>query len=349
MRFGFPVVVALFFLLTACSGSNGTSDGFVDDGERDGSDGANAGDEGDEERVDGGDYNPGPPFRLVFEDGAQACARFADRRTAAQELALRGRIRFVPQTVELPRDADTIRVDLIQTARIIGPVPVEAVVVGPGEIVHDQESAVWGWCHHYTYTQLFDANSVPFTVKAVFSFCYRTGVTDPQELVFDADRPGDDPRGLVDESQVQILGLLNHGMDYLTERQFYRSCTYPTLPRFEVTAKLSADDGIVIDKRLMHPLMGSGPAAIMGARIDLDGERRTIDDYFRFAYGADLHNFNERYIVTFDPPIGQVHGVHFQETNQDDPPAQIDLLGSDLDPENPLEQRAVESYSDLAL
>jgi hypothetical protein len=89
--------------------------------------------------------------------------------------------------------------------------------------------------------------------------------------------------------------------------------------------------------------MGSGPAAIVRAEVNLDGEQRIVEDYFQTAYGADLHNFNERYLAVLDPPIGSIHGIHFEETNQNDPPTAVDLLDASLSPAG---QRNVTAYTD---
>jgi hypothetical protein len=291
---------------------------------------------------DGGDA-PDEPFELVFENGAQACAQFLTRRSAAQELALRGRLVFKPQTLSLPRDADSFQAELINEVQLTGPEPVSATPDGPGEITHEYQQQVWGYIHYYTYTQAFHFGARPFWVEATFSFRYRDGVTDPEELVFDADQVGEEPEGYVDYTQVSILGFLDNGEDYLTEKQAYRSCTFTTLPRYRITADLEGGDSILLYKRYLKPLMGTGPAAVTRAEIDLDGQQRVVEDYFETAYCADLHNFNERYLVVLDPPIGNVHGVQFEETNQNDPPAAVDLLDADLSPAG---QRNITAYAD---
>lgn len=335
------LVAALIASLPACSDGGGSPDASQDALDADGTaeDGA-AGDDGSGDDV-------GPPFRLVFQQGARACAQFVDQRSAAQELALRGRIEFSTGEVELPRDLEQTEDDLVERVLVCGPVPLEASPAGPGSITHREETALWGWCHHYTYQQPFQAGTRPFAVEASFSFCMRNGQLDPEQLTFDADTPGEEPMGLVDDHRVEILGLLDAGEDYFTEKQFYRSCTYPTLPLHHVTAELEGGDLVIIHKRMMQPLMGSGPVGLVHAAVILDGQTQEIDDYFRLAYGADLHNFNERYLVVLDPPLGDVHGVYFAETNENDPPGTAALLDADLDPEHPVTTRAVITFSDL--
>jgi hypothetical protein len=298
----------------------------------------------DVDGVDAGGDESEEPFKLTFENGAQACAQFMIQRTAAQELALRGRIVFNPGAVMLSRNLDVFEGNLIDEVHLTGPEPVTAQPDGLGEFTHEYQQQVWGYIHYYTYTQTFHAGARPFRVEATFSFRYRDGVADPEELVFDADQVGEEPQGYnVDYTQVGILGFLDNGEDYLTEKQAYRSCTFATLPRFRITADVEGGDSVVLYKRYLKPLMGSGPAAVVRAEIDLDGEQRIVEDYFKTAYAADLHNFNERYLVVLDPPIGSTHGIHFEETNQNDPPAAIDLLDSGLAPAG---QRNLTGYTD---
>ena len=325
-------LVLLLGLATACCNGNGGND---DSGLPD-ADGVDAGGDESEE-----------PFKLTFADGAQACAQFMIQRTAAQELALRGRIVFVPGAVMLSRNLDRFEGSLIDEVYLTGPEPVTAQPDGLGEFTHEYQQEVWGYIHHYTYTQTFHAGARPFNVEAVFSFRYRDNVADPDELIFDADRVGDEPKAYEEEHhQVSIRGFLDNGADYTTERQAYRSCTFATLPRFRITADVEGGDSIVLYKRYLKPLMGTGPAAAVRAEVNLDGEQRIVEDYFKIAYAADPHNFNERYLVVLNPPIGSIHGVHFEEANQNDPPAAVDLLDADLAPAG---QRNITGYTDEEL
>lgn len=332
-----PLMLLMCLATADCNGNGGGDDGGNPDA--DGIDGG--GDPGTDRSADG---ESNEPFELVFESGAQACAQFMIQRSATQELALRGRIVFHPGTISLPRDADTFQAELIDEVHLTGPEPVAAQPDGPGEITHQYEQQVWGYRHLYTLSQAFHAGGRPFRVEATFSFRYRDGVTDPDRLSFDADQVGEEPRGYnADYTQVTVLGFLDNGEDYLTEKQTFRSCTLATLPLYRITATLEGGDTIVLSKRYLKPVMGTGPAAVTRAEIDLDGEQRTVEDYFQTSYGADLHNFNERYLVVLDPPIGSIHGLHFEETNQNDPPAALDLLDADLAPAG---QRNLTGYLD---
>lgn len=316
MRRLFLILLTLCLATAGCNGNGGNDDGGLPDAD----------------------------CFLVFENNAQACAQFMIKRTAAQELALRGRLVFKPQTLSLPRDTDSFQADLIDSVNLTGPDPVAAQPDGPGEVTHEYQQQVWGYIHYYTYTQAFHFGARPFRVKATFSFRYRDGVADPEELVFDADQVGEEPQGYnADYTRVSILGFLDNGENYLTEKQAYRSCTFITLPRHKITAALEGGDSIVLYKRYLKPLMGSGPAAVVRAEIDLDGEQRVVEDYFHTAYAADMHNFNERYLVVLDPPVGAIHGVHFEETSDNDPPAAADLLDADLAPAG---QRNITAYTD---
>ncbi|MBN2493213.1 MAG: hypothetical protein JXR96_01375 [Deltaproteobacteria bacterium] len=338
------ILLTALLALQACSHDNGNADA----GREDACDGQDGGDAG-------ADTDPGPPFQLVFASGAQACARFVEQRSAAQELALCCRLSFRPGTVELPRDAERIDADVIERAEMGGPEPEEALPAGPGWIEHEIETALWGWCHRYTLSQelVFGEPSRPLRIEGRFEFCSKNGDLDPERLDFDADLVGESPRGLQEaKHQVDLRGYADQGEDYFTEKLFFRSCTYDLPGMATARISFSLQDGsgsVALDKRFQQPLMGTGEAAAVRAEIALDGEQRSVDDYFEIGYGCDLHNYNERFLLVLDPPIGAVHGLHWQESQVADPPAQLDLLDEALDPAAPIEQRTVIDYSEQAI
>ena len=139
------------FLLVACSGSDGAGDAGQDAA---GDAGQDAGEDG------GGDPAPGPVFSLRFESGAQACARFSESRTAAQELALGARLHFKTQDLSLPSDADFFQADLLDSVEL-GPEGLTASPTGPGEFSYVLEDELWGWCPRYVFTQTFTFDTPP--------------------------------------------------------------------------------------------------------------------------------------------------------------------------------------------
>jgi hypothetical protein len=72
-----------------------------------------------------------------------------------------------------------------------------------------------------------------------------------------------------------------------------------------------------------------------------------VTDYFHLAYGADMHNYLERFLVVLDPPLGDVHGLHMKE-GESGSADEVQLLDAALDPAQPLSTVAVETYSEEA-
>jgi hypothetical protein len=297
------------------------------------------------------------PFKLVFIEGAQACARFSESRTALQELSLKGRVTFHPGTITLPRNSDVFEADLLDQVQVIGPNPVQATEETGGEIEHRFESGLWGSCHRYVFTQQLLADTRLLIFKFTFSFCVKDGVPDPDTLHFDSDLVGEEPKGLVDDTQLELIGFLDDGQndgdwDYATEKQFYGSCSYNTIPLYQIAIDFENGDSVDLDKRYLKPFMASGPTLLIQATIVLNGQQAAVDDYFHLSYAADLHNFNERYLLVLQSPIGDVHGLYFAESSTSDnppqkiPPTVVKLLGQDLNPNNSLEERQIQNYSD---
>ena len=49
------------------------------------------------------------------------------------------------------------------------------------------------------------------------------------------------------------------------------------------------------------------------ADISLGGDGQMVDDYWRLVYSADHHNWNRRFRVLLDPPLGEVSSVELHE------------------------------------
>ncbi len=301
----------------------------------------------------GGDEEPEQTFFLRFEAGAQACAHFSEGRTAAQELALGARLQFAPGLVELSSDQDFFEADLIESVHL-GPQGLVASPTGPGEFAHQFEEELWGWCHRFIFTQAytFGDPARPWRIEADFEFCRKNAEDDPFELVFDLNQVGEAARSLqASKRQVRIRGFLDQGVDYLTEKQFFRSCTYNMIEAEPFTIHLESEDGaLVVDlnKRMVPPIFGSGEAAIVDAQVSLDTNQIQVTDPLRLAYRAELHNLDEGFLVVLDPPIAGAYGIHWRETGITDPPALVNLLDENLDPAVPLESKAVGNYTETA-
>ncbi len=318
----------------ACDGGGGPPDGA------DAGDGADGGADGD------GDA--GPTYQAVFEPGARACAGFLVQRSAAQELALRARVGFAPQTLELAPGADR-EVELFADLEVGGPTPAPATPVGPATLAHRRETFLGGFCDRFELAQVFDlqAGAHRAGLTLGLSFCTREGVADPARLTFDADQVGEPLRGLDEGGQVALALRLDSGSDYLTERQALTSCSLSQAGAWAIDIQLEGGDRIEATRRYLPPRMGTGAAALTWARATFGGQAQVVDDPFRLAYGADLHNRAERFLVALDPPLGEIHGLHWQETDQGGlagPPSHVQLLDAALDPARPLAERAVTGY-----
>jgi hypothetical protein len=316
----------------ACGGSHGP-----DDGGQDAADGSDGGDE------------PATVYHARFALGAQACAGFMVQRTARQELALRVRARFAPQTLELRPGAQS-EVEWLDSLEFGGPAPEQALPLSAAALSHRRETLLNGFCDRFELAQTFELASGAHRLglTARLSFCTREGVADPSELVFDSDQAGEPPRDLTDtRRQVELALTVDSGASYLTERQQLGSCTLTQAGAYLIQLEMEGGDTLEARRRYQPPLMGTGVAGLTWARVRLAGESREVEDPFHLAYGADLHNMAERFLVVLEPPLGAVHGLHWQETDQGGltgPPLAVQFLDAALDPDRPLGEAAVTGY-----
>jgi hypothetical protein len=301
-------LVFLSSLLVACSGSQPSNqDGGLD-----------AWDAGDHDA--GGDLPTGRP-RLIVETGAVACAVFDEgARDWRGELALLGRIDFLPQAMALPTDESVWELDLVE-GLLFGPEAVAAVSQGTGTMVHEILYEGEVRVDHYTYTHLFDVQGEDLSLEANLYFG-----PDCDEIRFTDDFLGTARNPCVREPYFhffysqQLFDLhawLGDGSDPETQKQTYSSCLHRESPLYEIEAVTGDQDRIRLDKRYYTQTFASGPASLVRARVTLGGVNRETDDYFSLVYSAVHHNWREEYLVLLDPPIGEIHGVVIERENQE--------------------------------
>lgn len=302
----FPLLAPAVLLLPTCNGGQQAADA--------GSDADAGADQGD-------GYHPAQ-FVLEIEPDARACGLFHQFRTWQQEIALLGCVTFRAGSLELPADVDTFDADLVDRIAF-GPDRVEPVPAGPGGFVHAFEHGgdPRNGCHRYTFQQAFAIDDLPYNLEMRLSFCLQDGVAGKTSVRIDED------------FSPEIDGMtarLGDGADVETQWQFFGPCLYLDLPRYQVTAEVEGGDRMVLEKRLAMSVAGTGPANITSAEVDIEGTTRATDDYFHLVYAADHHNWNERFVVLLEPPIGDVHGLLLARYDYWQDPIELVYLDAEL-------------------
>ena len=99
-----------------------------------------------------------------------------------------------------------------------------------------------------------------------------------------------------------------HDGDEIAE-MVYSSCTYESLPLFDVFFELEDGTSVRFEERYREDTRGTGPASIFGAELHVGATDRVVTGYTELVYAASRHNEAVHYWVVLDPPV-TVEGVN---------------------------------------
>lgn len=237
-----------------------------------------------------------PTFALEVPTATTVCAVFARERVGRElreEYELKSTVRFTPGTLALPTDQDSFAADLVSEV-LVGPEEQRAEADGSG-ILHviriptaDEQTV-----YRFNYAQTFRLPS---------------GETFGLRLInLDFTGRGDEalspPRHFAEPFLSVGLSLEGSLNDEPLMR--YASCNYAPLPRWEVDVELEDGSRVRLEERFepSENLLDSGPAALVRAEVEFEGQHQVVTDYWRLVYTARRHNRNVRYWVILEPPM----------------------------------------------
>ncbi len=238
---------------------------------------------------------PTPTFALEIPRGANVCGVFVTSRSPRTTYELKSRIRFVPGTIPLPTTSDSWSADLFEEVTI-GPDRTSVEPLSPGRfrVVRTHRGELTSYSFRYEQTYVLPGGDT-----------YELAL---QDLEFEAR--GDEPLAvsrIMDEAFfTRALSL--HGQHSLDVT--YSSCTYETLPLWEVD--IEAADGSILQLRERHepapPSELSGPASLVSAELSLRGAERDVVAYEDLIYTAKRHNRSVEYWVVLRPSL-RIHDL----------------------------------------
>lgn len=243
-----------------------------------------------------------PVFELVIPADTSACGVFVQSRPPGRAYELKSTLRLAAGRLALPTGRGDFSAELFEEVRL-GPRREVAVAKGPGTF-------------RVTRTPEGDLSTYRFRYEQDFILPggdeYRIQLSD---LSFEA-RGGEPVEAVrvVDEEYLVRDIVLNGNLGFVVT---YSSCTYETLPLWEVNVT-TVDGNIRLLERHEPPPTpnDTGPAALVRAELDLAGETREITGYWDLVYSALRHNRSPRYWARLNPPA-QLDGVdgmvHFVE------------------------------------
>jgi hypothetical protein len=244
-------------------------------------------------------------FEYVVPAALEMCGTFLEAgadRGPRDELETKSLVRFRGGTLELPVQDEPIELDLFDEVRF-GPAGEVVVRGGPGifqlRIVPGGDGVTR---YRFTYGQSFvAADGTPVDIELVAALEFRAR---GEEII------GVPPE--FDEAFLtQLVGneAFRARVDGAT-RVRYGSCSYPTLPRWEIDASLVDGTRLVLEERHSPQTseLDTGPASLMRAEVNVAGEQQIVTRYWQLVYSAFRHNRGIRYWVVLNEPV-HVDGV----------------------------------------
>ena len=261
-------------------------------------------------------------------------------RLNLEERALKSQVRLRPGTLALPTESETFTAELFEEV-LLGPhrEPASPLESGtfrvvrlplPKETPAPNETAAA--VYRFTYRQ-------PFTLDD--GRLLELEVVAPLEFRAQGEEPVSESQTLPGEFFVALKGreALQGRLDG-EPLLYYGSCTYESLPLWDITAELEGGGTLRLEERFeaVESRFETAPAGLVRAEFELGGDQHVVREYFDLSYSAARHNTLLEYWVTLEPPVaiagvGTVHTVELQapEPERNRATATASYLGADFE------------------
>ncbi|MCH2376369.1 MAG: hypothetical protein MK538_19460, partial [Planctomycetes bacterium] len=241
----------------------------------------------------------GRAFELVIPEETNVCGVFLPTRGPRREYELKSRLTLSPGRALLSTGAEVFAADLF-TEVLIGPELERAEPLADGLFRVVEFASVGGEPQFgFEYVQEFSLSggrTLELELDLNFGFSCGESVESTRTL---------DEEFLVDGL---TLGGHIHDGDEIAE-MVYSSCTYESLPLFDVFFELEDGTSVRFEERYREDTRGTGPASIFGAELHVGATDRVVTGYTELVYAASRHNEAVHYWVVLDPPV-TVEGVN---------------------------------------
>lgn len=254
---------------------------------------------------------------------------FQEGRSLQDEYDLLSVIEFQSGDHEIPLAAGEYPLDLIRLfefgpgRKIAQPLHAGFVKV---EISAGNPASV-----QFRFEQNFDADGTAVSLFIDNLGCNLTGgQPDPVERVFDEPFLS---------RELYMLGQIRTPYQFIFLR--FSSTSYACLPLYRVELALEGNQFIQLYQRWQPALAGTGPAKLVYAALNIHEGNAIQANYWKLVYSAEHHNWNEKYWILFDSPLGDVYGISV--LTEDYPyRAEVYALDKNRDPIRPIELLSIE-------
>jgi hypothetical protein len=327
------MLMMLFFV--ACSSSGEPRDAGDGDGDydHDYDHDYDGGDDGG----GGADVDLGDDFGLSIPAGTQACSQAVASGSAWDidgEYLTKGRVTFSAGLFRLPRDQASFELDWIEKVEL-GPDKTEPTPVGAGVFTRTIEGTADDGIYWYEWAQAYDLGGQSYTLVFKTGFTVTGGVAAEQVKTFD-------------DAFISTADMYSP-MDFMLTAEYqdrrthaFTTCLHTLYRDVPYDVTVENGDTMHMDQKFRWgDLCKICPAEIVGAEFDRGQDKRVVTDFFRLAHVAGQHNWNQKFIVMFDQPVGTAHGLLMDETSMTAGTYQMQYLDAEL---NVIDTAAITSY-----
>ncbi|HQH70985.1 MAG TPA: hypothetical protein PK360_02790 [bacterium] len=109
------------------------------------------------------------------------------------------------------------------------------------------------------------------------------------------------------DSNLFLEGTVQQGD--VTQNLRFGSVGYESFPLWRIDVQLEDGQNLKLYQRFQVPMAGSGPAQLVYAEGAIQEGSFQQSNYWRLVYSAGHHNWDEKFWVLFDEPMGGAYGV----------------------------------------
>lgn len=242
-----------------------------------------------------------PTFELEIPVGTTLCGVFAPERVARRldlaqpelEYEMKSQIRLNSGVFELPSDEESFTRDLIAELRF-GPEQEIAQPIGEGR---------------------FEFSTVPVEgseTKYTFRYSQEFSLTNGSILNVEIDKLEYSGRGSIALQRRVVLDDFYNTFSLQMRanldgepRVAYSSCNYAEIPRWEIEVELDGGSRLSFVERFEaeETVRMTARASLVSATVDIDGQRRDVNDYWSLIYSSIRHNVDVVYWVLLEPAL----------------------------------------------
>lgn len=288
-------------IFVQCIGTGTTSDAGIDDARSD----------ADDDAVDGNDQDEndrgcviGNGYALSIADGIQICTINTPRTDVFVEYELKTRLTFKPGVYFLDTCLNEFldnwidRLEYGPDARFI--YPSSDAIVRHTEFQQDGSIQ-----HFYEYEQSFDTGNEALEIR----------------FILEIDSADDTSIDLLSNEAFfrvgNITGILGDGSNLNEDLQWYTDCRFPGYNQIDHYIETSYGDTISLQQLILDPtdpMAKQHPSVLVETTYNSDSIVRDVVDFFHLVYTSSHHNFLQSFLVVFNEPVGNFHGLLLQES-----------------------------------